>query len=118
MATGVVLGSTYRVVHCNCAGDFILKDQSEWCSWCTCRRCGGKHLPLPSQQAEGGHSSGQFYSAYELNDISSALVPVLMVIGMTWLLLTWEYIQYKPYYYLHSLGVLSLSYIFRSYMLL
>jgi hypothetical protein len=113
VAVGVVLGSTYRVVHCNCAGDFSLKDQSEWCSWCTCRRCGGKHLP--SQDSDRSH---RFYSAYELNDISSALVPVLTVVITAWLLMSWDLLQYKPYYYLHTLGILALSYIVRYYMLL
>lgn len=113
VAVGVVLGSTYRVVYCNCASDFSLKDQSEWCSWCTCRRCGGKNLPF--QDSDRSH---RFYSAYELNDISSALVPVLTVVITTWLLLSWDILQYKPYYYLHTLGILALSYIVRYYMLL
>jgi hypothetical protein len=114
VAEGVVLGSTYKVVHCNCAGDYSLKDQSEWCSWCTCRKCGGKHLP----SQDSYDRSHRFYSAYELNDISSALVPVLAVVITAWVLLSWDLLQYKPYYYLHILGILSLSYIVRYYMLL
>lgn len=118
VAAGVVLGSTYRVVHCNCKGDFSLKDQSEWCSWCTCRRCGGKHLPSSSQDSDRSSHPFPFYSAYELNDISSALVPVLAVVITAWLLVSWDLLQYKPYYYLHTLGILSLCYIVRYYMLL
>jgi len=53
-----------------------------------------------------------------LNDISSALLPVLTVVITAWLLLSWDILQYKPYYYLHTLGILALSYIVRYYMLL
>lgn len=38
----VVLGSTYRVISCDCAKDWRLKDEEEWCSFCRCKFCGGK----------------------------------------------------------------------------
>ena len=56
VARNVTLGPTIRVVSCNCALDKSLKNQSEWCEWCLCRKCGGKNLPR--QQYSTDHTLG------------------------------------------------------------
>jgi len=45
VSQGVLLGCTYRVVHCECFRDKRLKDTSDWCEFCLCPRCGMKNLP-------------------------------------------------------------------------
>ena len=56
VSKGVVLGSTYRVVHCECFRDAKLKDTSEWCEFCLCSRCGFKNLPKDYFSNKNAHT--------------------------------------------------------------
>ena len=40
-----MIGCTYVVTSCNCSKDPLLKEPSDWCEYCLCRKCGGKYLP-------------------------------------------------------------------------
>jgi hypothetical protein len=109
VAEGVVLGSTYRVVSCDCARDKSLVDQSEWCGWCRCRKCGGKHLP-PERGRFYTHSSGQ-KDASELVDFSTDLIPlaVLPLVGY----LGTTLLERRPYAYLYLLAVAAAAFTLR-----
>ena len=45
VSDGVILGSTYKVISCECYKDRKLKDTSQWCDFCKCERCGMKNVP-------------------------------------------------------------------------
>jgi hypothetical protein len=35
----ICLGTTYRVIWCNCKENRNFKTLDEWCEWCTCPKC-------------------------------------------------------------------------------
>jgi len=105
VAKGVVMGSTYRVASCACAKDFSLQGQAEWCGWCRCRKCGGKHLP--PERSTHVHS----FCAADLADWSADTLPVLALLAVVWLALA--YVPQSPYRYLQGLGAVAVAYIMR-----
>ena len=115
MADGVVLGSTYRVVSCNCAKDRTLADQTEFCSWCRCRKCGGKHLP-PERGRFYTHSDGMGgcdgeSDTFGLEDSSSDLIPVAGLLVVVYLSVA--YVQRSPFVYLYLLGLVAGAFVVR-----
>lgn len=108
MADGVVLGSTYRVVSCNCAHDKSLQDVSEWCGWCRCRKCGGKHLP-PERGRFYTHAAQE--DASGLADFSTDLIPLLALPLVAYLGAV--QLERSPYTYLYLLAVVAAAYTLR-----
>jgi hypothetical protein len=99
VAVGVSLGSTYRVVHCACAKDTKLKFQSEWCEWCLCRKCGGKHLPV-DRNAYGS----------DRNNVKDFSVDLLLLFAFYGIVgLSWMYVVDRPYLYLYFIGLVAVA---------
>lgn len=116
MADGVVLGSTYRVVSCRCARDPSLADQAEWCAWCRCRKCGGKHLP-PERGRFYTHAAGQTGQgqggdgADLLEDFSTDLIPLAALPLVAYLGTAW--VERSPYVYLYLLAGVAVAFLLR-----
>eukprot|EP01038_Epipyxis_sp_PR26KG_P004655 gene4655-6542_t len=91
---GVILGSTYRVIYCNCVNDKSLKDRREYCEWCQCRKCGGKNLPREYDN-----------NSSVTTDISIDLIPFMALIGI--IIFSFLFLALKPYRYLYFLGVVA-----------
>lgn len=108
VAEGVVLGSTYRVVSCNCAKDRSLADQSEYCGYCRCRKCGGKHLP-PERGRYYTHTDAADVAG--LADFSTDLLPLLALPLVGYLGVA--YLQRSPYAYLYLLGLAAGAFLLR-----
>eukprot|EP01034_Spumella_vulgaris_P028991 gene28991-35956_t len=96
VAKGVCLGPTYRVVHCACAKDVKLKFQSEWCEWCLCRKCGGKHLPVEKD-----------VSRADTKDFSADLLLLAAFYGIVGI--TWMYALDRPYLCLYFIGLVAVA---------
>jgi hypothetical protein len=117
VAAGVIMGSTYKVVSCACAKDRSLADESEWCSWCRCRTCGGKHLPpLRSrfhtfQEDAAVAASLRGFSLEALQDFSLDLLPVLGLYGVVWFAL--QAVETRPTMYLYALGAAAVVFVVR-----
>lgn len=47
ISKGIVIGSTYKVVWCNCRANKAFKSEKEWCEWCRCPRCGSSKKYFP-----------------------------------------------------------------------
>lgn len=87
---------------------------SEWCSWCVCYQCGGKHLPrnkYNNSRSNSNSSSYGEYSSYELYECSIDIIPLLGLLGICWLSL--YQLQDKPYYYIYYLGIIALSFMIK-----
>jgi hypothetical protein len=108
VAKGVVLGSTYRVVSCNCAKDVSLADQTEFCSYCRCRKCGGKHLP-PERGRYYTHSDAAEVAG--MADFSSDLLPLLALPVVGYLGVV--NLQRSPYAYLYLLALAAGAFLVR-----
>lgn len=104
VAAGVSLGSTYRVVHCACAKDARLKFQSEWCEWCLCRKCGGKHLPVDRNTHDSDRSNVKDFSVDLL-----LLAGIYGIVGLSWL-----YAVDKPYLCLYFMGLVAVAHFVAS----
>lgn len=111
MAHNVTLGSTYRVISCNCARDASLTEISDWCSWCKCRKCGGKHLPASSKMRFNAHFSGANVS--EMSDFSVDLLP-LVVLGVV-AGASVVGVNDAPYVYLYALGAVAVGFVVREW---
>jgi len=111
VAPNVTLGSTYKVISCNCARDTSLTEIAEWCSWCKCRKCGGKHLPAASKARFNAHFTG--INAVDLLDFSMDLVPLLVLFSSV-LLAGW-YVGDSPYLYLYTLGAVAVGFVVREW---
>lgn len=109
VAHNVTLGSTYKVVSCNCARDPSLSEVVEWCSWCKCRQCGGKHLPAASKMRFNAHFSGANVS--EMHDFSVDLLP-LVVLSVVAVVSAYAVLD-APYVYLYALGVVAVAFVVR-----
>lgn len=107
MAKGVVLGSTYRVVSCNCAKDTTLADITEWCAWCRCRKCGGKHLP--PEKTRRHHDSS--IDSRDLADFTTDLIPGAVLFAVCGYAVS--AIEHSPYLCLYIYGVVAIAYICR-----
>lgn len=109
---GVFLGSTFRVVWCNCARDYTLKDIAEWCDWCRCRKCGGKHLPASAYGSYNGDASyrnrytnhNRMYSGSGV-DFSVDLMLLAVLIGAV-MAAAW-YLERSPYWFMNLAGVVA-----------
>lgn len=82
VSKGVLLGCTYRVVHCECFRDKWLKDASEWCEFCLCQRCGMKNLPkdyYADKSRNGGSKSTSWWGGDSDNiEVKTTLTPGAM----------------------------------------
>jgi len=98
----ITLGSSYRVIWCNCAKNPRFKDSSEWCEWCRCVKCGAKRSKVWSEASP------------ELEfDVNIDLFLVLVVYGAV------AYAVYcvedYPYLYLHIAGFVAMAHLIRNY---
>jgi hypothetical protein len=103
------MGSTYKVVSCNCAKDNSLSEIADWCSWCKCRNCGGKHLPASSKMKFNAHFGA--INPSELVDFTSDFLPLVVLPVVAWM--AWYYVQDSPYLYLYALGAVAVSFVGR-----
>ncbi len=97
------LGPTYRVVHCDCAKNPKLKFQSEWCEWCLCRKCGGKHLPKEQNYSR---------SSADGVDFSVDLIVLAALYGVA--ALGVMYALDRPYLCLYFLGICAAAHVITS----
>ena len=111
VADGVVLGSTYRVVSCNCAKDRSLADQTEYCTWCRCRRCGGKNLPPDRTRYYTHAGAGSDGDLAELSDLSTDLLPIAALLLSVYIACC--YVERSPYVYLRILGFIATAFVSR-----
>lgn len=112
VAAGVILGSTYRVVSCNCAKDRTLADLSEWCAWCRCRKCGGKHLP-PEKSARSRYAAGGVddIDSRDLADFATDLIPVAVLFAVCGYAVS--AVEHSPYKCLYVYGAVGVAYLWR-----
>ncbi len=104
IAANVTLGPTYRVVHCDCAKNPKLQFQSEWCQWCQCRKCGGKHLPKQKD-----------YSSYSTPDGKDFSVDLIIPVALLGLVVTSVMYAFdKPYLMLYFIGLAATAHIVAS----
>lgn len=101
MCNGVLLGPTYRVVHCSCATNRKLKFQSEWCEWCLCRKCGGKNLPRDPSDYYSREDGGSDFS-----------VDLLHIFGLLVLAAAcFLRVEDKPYQAFHFIGIAAAGHV-------
>lgn len=110
---GVILGTTYRVVSCACAKDYRLKDQTEWCSFCRCKFCGGRTLfrNEGGWHPDYGFSRGGARGKNLLDDISANayLAASLVMLGLLSLL----YAGDMPHRHLYLAGAVAGAFLLR-----
>lgn len=102
VSPGVLLGPTFRVAHCACSTDLSLKDSTEWCEWCLCRKCGGKNLPRTFNRDGTGGSSEE--GAIDVNWDLGLLVLLICAIVYAIAFLT------KRDSYLYTLALIAACY--------
>lgn len=111
VAKGVVLGSTYRVVSCNCAKDPTLADISEWCAWCRCRKCGGKHLPPEKSRHHRWNNGADAIDSRDLQDFTTDLIPVAVLFAACGYAIS--AVEHSPYLCLYIFGAVSVAFLWR-----
>jgi hypothetical protein len=115
VAPGILLGTTYIVVSCDCAKNRRLKDQSEWCEYCVCRKCGGKNLPKiisrPSSSSRGGGSSR---GSDGEDDMSLDLL--LFALWSAASIATVVYAGDRPYRYFYLVGYIAVATVSKSWL--
>jgi hypothetical protein len=100
----VVMGSTFRVISCNCSKNLRLKLQSEWCEWCLCRKCGGKNLPKVHHD---------FINPQTMSDFSMNLVLFFSLIIVS--LSTFVYTIDHPYKHLYIFSAVASMHLLRDF---
>jgi hypothetical protein len=104
------------VVSCACAKDYRLKEQSEWCSFCQCKFCGGKDLHRAAASGGGwhpdyGYTDGRGGGKHLLDDISANVY--LAVSLFTLGLLALMYAGDRPHRHLYMAGAVAAVYLLR-----
>lgn len=102
VCNGVLLGPTFRVVHCSCATNLKLKFQSEWCEWCLCRKCGGKNLPREFTSRDYGRDDGASDFSVDLLHLFGLFV----LAGACFLR-----VEEKPYLSLYFVGIAAAAHV-------
>jgi hypothetical protein len=123
----MVVGSTYRVVFCQCFKDKNLKFVSEYCDWCRCIKCGGsknnKNYDSSSNNNNYGNNNktneemlNEFIDQFQFKiyEINPDLVILLLLIIV--LIITHYYLK-NDNYYLYASALVSGTFLLRNYVI-
>jgi hypothetical protein len=111
------MGPSYKVIYCACYRDKTLKDRSQWCEFCLCRKCGGKFAQDPAAHdpavrrsqsgAAGQDGSGGF------NDFSPDLGLLVGLLGLAAGAVV--YAGEVPYKHMYLMGMVCFAYCARDF---
>jgi len=105
IASGVLIGPTYRVISCNCSKKFSI-DQSKWCEWCLCEKCSGNKIKTSSYDNNNDTASPSFSNEFSTNVLH--LIGIIMIV-----VYAYQNAIIFPHKLFNVLGFFSLSYLFR-----